>query len=484
MGRASVDGMNQEQGVRTTGDVAAVRDALAVLEAVESESEAIDRVRVLEELKAAASAAQARAVIALDRLRNESEAARGAESTARCRGLGAEIGLARRESPARGARFLGLARSLDRDLPRTFAALTAGAVSEEKAHVLHRETSWLRGEKRRQVDELMSDRFEQTGVRRLGAEARAHAQRLDQDAAVEHLERTVKERRVSVRPTPGGMAYLTALLPMPQAVAVYATLQKSAAALVGTGEAGGRTVAQRAADLLVEHVTGQTTAEAVPVEVHLVMTDAALVGEGEEPAWIPGHGSVPAGTARRMLRDSEAGVFLRRLFTTPDSGRLVGMDSRRREFTGLLRRMVMLRDGVCRSPFCDAPIRHVDHAQPHRDGGVTDFTNASGLCAACNYAKENPGWTHDATPDVLAVRTPTGHEYTVDTPPVMITHADVVAPLQSAGTGARADPSRAGPSPAGPAGERLDDDRSPPGRILSMAEHLLRSRLVEFPVAS
>ena len=280
VGPGTVIVMTTEQRVRTGEDLAALRDELAHLPQVATQAQAIDRIRVLEELKAAAAAAQARAANELATMREDDEAARGVPQAKRCRGLGAEIGLARRESPARGARFLGLARSLDHDLPHAFNALSAGVISEEKAHVLHRETSWLSPEKRRRVDEFMADRLDTTGVRRLGAEARAHAQRLDQVAAVEHLDRCAAERRVSVRPAPGGMAYLTALLPLTQAVAAYANLQKTAAAMVGTGEAGGRSATQTAADLLVERVTGQAAADAVPIEVQLVMTDAALVGEG------------------------------------------------------------------------------------------------------------------------------------------------------------------------------------------------------------
>jgi len=410
--------MNEEPRFRT-GDITGLHGALTSMLAVESEADAIERIRVLEELKAAAAAAQARAAATLHSLRYDAEAERGVPAEKRCRGLGAEVGLARRESPARGSRFLNLARTLIDDMPCALAGLESGAVSEEKAHTLHRETSWLSAEKRRLVDELMADRLDRVGVRRLAAEARAHAQRLDQEAAVEHVERCEKERRVSVRPAPGGMAYLTALLPLRQAVAAYANLQKTAATLVGTGEAGERTAGQVAADLLVERVTGQETADAVPVEVHVVMTDSTLLADGDVPGWVTGHGPVPAGAARRMLADPQGQVFLRRLYTAPGSGGLVGMDSRRREFAGLLRRMVVVRDDTCRTPFCDAPIRHIDHARPHRDGGATDFRNASGVCAACNYAKENPGWTHEADPDRLIVTTPTGARYEATTPPLI-----------------------------------------------------------------
>ncbi|WP_396187631.1 HNH endonuclease [Citricoccus sp.] len=88
------------------------------------------------------------------------------------------------------------------------------------------------------------------------------------------------------------------------------------------------------------------------------------------------------------------------------------MDSHRRAFSGLLRHMVLLRDGICRTPYCDAPIRHIDHATPHRDGGPTSWDNASGLCVRCNHTKENPGWAHQATAEELRVTTPTGHKYT------------------------------------------------------------------------
>ena len=51
-----------------------------------------------------------------------------------------------------------------------------------------------------------------------------------------------------------------------------------------------------------------------PVEVHLVMTDRALLGTGDpdrsvfEPARIPGHGSVPAPIARAWLREGLDGL--------------------------------------------------------------------------------------------------------------------------------------------------------------------------------
>jgi hypothetical protein len=392
------------------------------MDTANNEAEAINRIRVLEQLKAACAAAQVRETAALDIMRRTAEAARGVAVEKRCRGLAGEIGLARSASPHRGSRQLKLARSLVTDLPRTLEALTRGEICEDKATVVHRETAWLpRGRDRSLVDAAMAERLPFLGQKQLAREARLEAQQQDPLAAAMHWDRAVADRRVTVTPTENGMAYLTAVIPLAQAVACHRALADTAATAVALGEADGRTGHQVMADTLVERLTGQATATDTPVEVQLVMTDTALFGTDETPARFPGHGSLPAGIARELVGSSEADVYLRRLYTAPDDGQLVAMDSRRRSFPALLRRMVVLRDDLCRTPYCDAQIRHLDHATAHADGGETSWENASGLCARCNYAKENPGWMHTAEPDHLDVTTPTGHRYQHPTPPLIRT---------------------------------------------------------------
>jgi hypothetical protein len=96
------------------------------------------------------------------------------------------------------------------------------------------------------------------------------------------------------------------------------------------------------------------------------------------------------------------------------------MDSRRRLFTGKLRQFLVLRDEVCRTPWCDAPIRHLDHTERASDGGPTTEANGAGTCVACNLAKEAPGWEASASRDgprhAISVTTPTGHRYTSTAP--------------------------------------------------------------------
>lgn len=431
-----------------TADVAAFAAVLAQLPAAGSEADNIDRIRMLEELKAVCAAVQARETVALYESRVAAEAARGIPASRRGRGVASEVALARRVSPSQGSRHVGFGTALVHEMPHTMAALSAGVLSEWRATIMVRETGWLPVEGRRHVDAVLADRLTGLGDRRLAAEARRLAQAWDPAGAVSHLARVEQDRRVTIRSAPDAMVRLTALLPMVPGVATYAVLDRDAKTIIGSGQAGDKTRGQVMADLMVERLTGQASAAAVPIEVHLIMTDTALLGvnkstatgeaahgeaansggatpdAADSPAWLAGYGPLPAAAARGLLdpvRDDPSGkarVWLRRLFTDPKSGQLVAMDSKRRRFDGLLRRMVILRDDTCRTPWCDAPIRHVDHVVDHAAGGRTSFANASGLCERCNHIKEDQQWRHNATPEQLEIITPTGHHYRTDTLPL------------------------------------------------------------------
>lgn len=432
------------------------------LAAVAREAEAITRIRALEDLKAACAAAQARETAALHQHRHREEAARGIPASQRGRGLGAEVALARRVSQQRGSIQLRQALHFTGDLTNTLSALQCGQISEEHAATVERHTHWLPEQARRSVDSTLADRLPVLGIHDLKLETQALAHRADPEAAAEQYDQAVATRHVNLKPAENGMAYLTALLPALEAAACYQALTDQAGTAVAFGEAEGRSPQQVLTDVMVERLTGRSTNEASPVEVQLIMTDAALFAGDNEPAWIPGHGPLPAAVARKLLAGSaaqggpsggasdgtagrtsneasdgstqstrdvdladrpsaagpsahpesaEARVFLRRLYTSPETGQLVAMDSQRREFSGKLRRMIVLRDNICRTPYCGAPIRHIDHATPHRQGGPTSYSNGSGLCARCNYTKEHPGWSHRASPDELEITTPTGHRY-------------------------------------------------------------------------
>ncbi len=421
---------------RDSATVAAWLRSLVDLDAADvSDAERIDQIRALEELKSAAAAAQARITVAFVRSQQQAQRDAGVPQRKTGQGVAAQVALARRDSPVRGARHLGLARALVEEMPHTLAALERGQVSEWRATLVVRETACLSRHDRTAVDAELAARpggLAGLGDRAAAAETRRIAYRLDPHAVTDRARRAETERRVTIRPAPDTMTVVTGLLPATQGVAVYAALTKHADTLRSGGDARSR--AQIMADTLVERVTGQTIATGVPVEVSLVMTDRTLLAGNHAPAHLEGYGPLPAPLVRDLVRDTDARVWLRRLFTAPATGRLAAMDSTRRCFTGRLRRFVVLRDQVCRTPWCGSPVRHVDHAQPAVSGGETSAANAQGLCEACNYAKDSPGWrTRPGTGGLVETTTPTGHRYRSHPPPppgaapptTRITRADI-----------------------------------------------------------
>ena len=81
-------------------------------------------------MKSAVAAKQARIAVAYDLDVRREQAAAGVPAREQGAGVGAEIALARRESPSRGGRLLGLAKALATEMPRTLAALQSGQLNE------------------------------------------------------------------------------------------------------------------------------------------------------------------------------------------------------------------------------------------------------------------------------------------------------------------------------------------------------------------
>ncbi|MCB0938332.1 MAG: DUF222 domain-containing protein [Mycobacterium sp.] len=397
----------------------------------------IERIAALERLKAAAAAGQARLTAALDTARRSAEAAAGVPAERRGRGVAAEVALARRDSPVRGGRHLGFAKALVHEMPHTLAALEAGALSEWRATILVRESACLDAEDRRRLDEEMcrgTSGLDGLGDAELAAAAKAIAYRLDPHAVVDRAAKAENDRVVTIRPAPDTMTYVTALLPVAQGVSVYAALKREADVCFD-----GRSRGQVMADTLVERVTGQPAGQAVPVAVNVVISDQALLGAENGSAVIAGYGPVPSAVAQKLITDAVADrrsrATLRRLYANPANGALVALESRSRLFPKGLNDFVGLRDQRCRTPYCDAPIRHRDHAQPHRNGGPTSAANGLGLCAACNYAKESSRWVVTADYDrsgrhTAEFTTPTGAHYRSVAPPMPGTPRTVLGPVE------------------------------------------------------
>lgn len=406
----------------------------------------IDQLRQLESLKSAAAAKQAELAVLFDAWQRREQAAAGVPAKEQGAGVAAQVALARCESPAKGARLLGLAKALA-GMPCAAAALRAGQLNEWRATLVVKETICLSAEDRAAVDaELGPDygNLAGAGDRAVIAAAKAAAYRRDPRQVTARAARAVSERTVTIRPAPDTMTYVTALLPVAHGVAVHAALTRHADTLRSSGDPRSR--GQVMADELVERVTG-TPGGITGVDLQLVMTDRTLFQGDTEPARLQGYGIVPAEWARTIVLNANpharreapdhAGesrapggggmlkVWLRRLYTAPGTGELVGMDSKARLFPPGLRRFLQTRDDLCRTPYCDAPIRHYDHVTAHHAGGSTSAANGQGLCEACNHTKEAPGWKARTSPGprhTVRTTTPTGHTYRSTAPPIPGTH--------------------------------------------------------------
>lgn len=361
-----------------------------------SGDERVAQIAVLEALKGAAAAAQAALTVDLYDQQRDADRTRGLNQadTARC--VGAKVALARRESPHRGSRDLGLAQALIEEMPCTFGALRRGEISEWRATIVAQQTACTTRDIRGQVDAAIAGDLPHVSDRRAHALAAGMTAELDAGSVVAKRSRAVASRRVSVRPAPDGMAILTAVLPCADAIAAQIALQRATKTQIYEPDET-RSRNQLMADLLIERITGRTVATGYDIRINLVMDTASLFTGATSPARLDGYGPISADLARQIAgtgassADTRAAeTTIRRLFTSPNESDLVQMETTTRTYTGLLRELITLRDQTCRTKYCDAPIRHIDHIQRFADGGQTSYTNARGLCETCNYTKERP----------------------------------------------------------------------------------------------
>lgn len=425
----------------TALDAGRVRDWVTQLaEVADGQGAADDRGRVdliaaLEELKCAAEGLQADLAVAVDGSMRRRAAEHGIPAAQQGQGVAAEIALARRESLHRGQQHLGLAKVLAGELPFTRDALRAGRITEWRATIIARETGCLSRADRLEVDRRVAgdpDSLEAMGDRELAGAVRREAYAMDAAAWVTRRRIAESERRVTLRPAPDVMSRLGAELPVAQGVAVLKSLREHADSLRSAGDPRSRQ--QVMADTLVARILGTEAATRLPVAVHVVVADDVLFGTHDEAAHLDGYGPIPAELARELtaVATDDSLAQLRRLYVTPGTGDLVAADSRSRRFPDGLAQLIRLRDQTCRTPWCDAPIRHLDHAHDAAELGPTSQANGQGLCEACNHAKQAPGWRARPGPGarhLIEITSPSGRTYHSTAPPSPRHRIDVRWPV-------------------------------------------------------
>lgn len=403
------------------------RDGLRTVE----DAQLIDMLADLRRLRAATAAVEAQVQVAFDAAQRESAIARGVPRKDAGKGVAEQVALARGISSYRAANDLALVRGLVAELPATMAKLIGGAVSEQAALHVARETVCLMPEDRALVDARVADRVAGVSARRAASLTRAEAARVDGESVVRRIRQAEKARCVTVRPAPDAMVYLSTLLPVKEGIAAYAALTRRADTVRASGDERSRGAIM--ADTLVARLTGLEQADRIPVEVQLIMPATTLLqpttppddrdaetSQSEPCGWIGEH-PIPGEIAREiaLIPDDKAQRWVRRLFTDPISGDVTAVDTKRRRFTGATRRTIVARDRMCRG--CGAPVRHLDHVTSYASGGATTVRNGQALCERCNQAKALSGWSANAFViegrHVTVTRTPTGHRYASQPPP-------------------------------------------------------------------
>ncbi|MBP6995901.1 MAG: DUF222 domain-containing protein, partial [Phycicoccus sp.] len=318
--------------VETAPGAAVIADLLTRLATVEIAADddrgLVDAVAWCEQLKGAAAAVQARATVQFLERRiaaadnsDECRPPRGDRSTRAPRGnrsrrvaradrsARAELALARRCSPAVMDRQVGVAKALVAEMPATMGLLTTGQISEGQAFAMVARTACLTREDRAGVDALLaadlpglSERATQGAAERAAAEADNAAVALRHAAAV-------ASRRVSTRPAPDGMAYLSILGPLVDVIGAYAALTEAAKARDPRDR---RSTSNWLTDTALELLSGRAPGQPQPIEIALVITDhallpAAFTGQAPGPACggdlahLPGYGVLPAGDIRARI---------------------------------------------------------------------------------------------------------------------------------------------------------------------------------------
>ena len=375
----------------------------------------IDRIARLEKLKAAAAALQAAESVRFAQSQASAQLAADVHPDKIGRGIADQLGLACRVSGFEAARRLGVARALWFDLPETYRLLVGGEISEHVASLVVAETRHLDAGARRDVDvKVIAAGIERMGPRSAAACARKHAYEADPQRYVQRGRTERKNRRVTLRPAPDTMSMLSGYLPAEQGVACLKSLREQTDALKAAGDPRCRD--QIMADTLVERITGQASAPDVSAEVQIIMPLETLLNANDQTAAdVEGYGPLPADIARDIVASSKGRLWWRRLYAAPVGGPIVGADPYRRRIDGFLRKLIMLRARWCRDPFCDAPIRHIDHIQRYSDAGLTIYLNGREACERGNYVREMPGWKLEAVSSGLDGQP---HTIKITTPPV------------------------------------------------------------------
>lgn len=353
----------------------------------------------LRELSAAMGAVQARALIRLESAVKDDCLARGEKPRTAVKIARSEASFALHAAPAATGQSLSGSRRLVQSMPGMLRSLAQGRISPAAAHRVGRVVGPASLQLRSQVDEVLTEHLpylEGCGVQEWGSEAEKAMHALDPAGAAARHTRATQERGVSVRGVENGMSLVTAKVPALDGARIRKSLSLAAEKARAAGDRRGH--AQIMADQFTDTLLGRDASSGPStLEIGVIITDRSLLSQAHaDPAMIEGIGPVPYEHIREEMRlamrdaddDPELRLALRNLYTDPEDGQLIAVESRSRRFPPALARFLRWTHLSCRAPYCDAAIRQSDHVVPRAQGGATSLDNGNGLCAMDNQKEE------------------------------------------------------------------------------------------------
>jgi Domain of unknown function (DUF222) len=284
------------------------------------------------------------------------------------------------------------ARAL-RAMPATAAAVADGALSPDHVDLLARANDGARAAVFADHEATLVDQCKLLPYRDGYRAVEYWRQLTDAQAVEDQAARADAGRTASTAVTLGGMVDVRAWLDPVGGAAFNAELDRLERQLYLSDKRTGelRTVRQRRADALVDMAKRSRSSAPGGLRPRPLIT--ILVGEDSfaRTCELSTGTVITAGQVVPQL--SEADIE-RVVFDGPD--RVISV-SRRRRFTGALRRAIEVRDRHCRHPSgCDEPADNcdVDHKQPYGQGGETSQENGQIECFPHNRDKAK----HDKKP--------------------------------------------------------------------------------------
>ena len=370
----------------------------------------------------------------VDALRSHWESTRGGSiftdpAGLESRALRAEVAamLSVHERTAEG--LISTARTLVGELCATLDALAEGRFGERHARILADNIGGLTGQHARELEAKALQHAPLLTPAKFERKVRTLREMISPSDMTERHREAVRHREIRVEPARDGMAYLSAYIPAPEAVAVDNYLDEIARGLTVTDET--RTRAQIRADVFVDllldegHVTPPAEGESelrsasarlrgIAPSVHVTVPALTLAGASDEPAILEGHGPIDPESARRLVGAS-SGFY--RLLTHPETGATLSFGRDKYAVPPELRRHLRTRDGTCRFIGCSRSARHcdIDHTVDWQHDGGTDADNLAHLRRGHHRLKHGTAWKVRNDPGgTLTWTSPAGRDYSTE----------------------------------------------------------------------